>query len=354
MKELKIGLIGCGGMAAFYRDVYTKIPGAKLDFVVGLESDDPKGVSLKLGASRWSVNYEDCLNSDVDIVDISTPNHFHEEQFIKAAKAKKHILLQKPITPTLAAAKKILDCAASSDVKAGMFMSKRALPAYYIMKRLIKNGFIGKVGTAYARSAVLRKPEADQNKNWRNSVEKTGGGALLQLGIHDYDMLSWMFEERIVCVSARCKNLMSPHIGGEDTAQTTVTFQSGISAVVESSYCSRSAFMSIYGNKGEIHYQNGVLTLFSENTYSDKDISYQSANTKQEYKMICDNQSIYSSKNPYEQHIAFVNSVINETEVPVTIEEGFTSLAIVKAAYKAAQDQKTVIISDFLKEEGVL
>lgn len=352
MKKVKIGLIGCGGMAGFYRNVYTQIPGAKLDFVVGLEADEPEKVANELGAAHWSTNFEDCLSSDVDIVDISTPNHFHKEQFLKAAQAGKHILLQKPIAPELSDAKAILDCAQANDVISGVFMSKRGLPAYYIIKKLIKNGFIGKVGSAYARSAVLRKAEADINKNWRNSIEKTGGGALLQLGIHDYNMLSWIFDEKIISVSARCENIMSPHIGGEDTAQTIVTFESGISAVVESSYCSSAAFMSIYGNCGYIEYRDGMLTLFSKNTYVDDDIIYDTENTTRRYEMMCDNKRVYSRENPNEQHIAFVKSVMENKSVPVSIEEGFISLAIVKAAYEASKCGKTVIISDFLEKEG--
>lgn len=351
MSDVKIGLIGCGGMASFYRQVYTQIPGAKLDFVVGLPSDDPERIARELGAAHWSTDYEDCLNSDVDIVDISTPNCFHEEQFIKAAAAKKHILLQKPITPGLKAAKRILDCAQGCSSKTGMFMSKRGLPAYYIMKKLIKSGFIGKVGSAYARSAVLRKAETDANKNWRNSLEKTGGGALLQLGIHDYDMLSWMLDERIISVSARCANLMSPHIGGEDTAITTVTFESGVAATVESSYCSRTALMTVYGSSGYITYRDGILTLFSKETYRDGGICYDTPNTKAEYKMMCDNPTVYSSKNPHEQHIAFVNAVINGTDVPVGIDRGFESLAIVKAAYESSDSGKTVNISEFIAKE---
>ena len=59
------------------------------------------------------------------------------------------------------------------------------------------------------------------------------------------------------------------------------------------------------------------------------------------------NETLYNLENPHEQHVAFINSVINNTAVPVPISSGFDSLAVVKAAYESAENGQTVCIEEF-------
>lgn len=352
MKKWKVGLIGCGGMATFYRDIYRNMPGVELDYVVALTEEEARRTAEELGVKHYSMHYEDCLNSDVDIVDISTPNHLHKEQFLAALKAGKHILLQKPIAPDLEDAREILEAAQMSDLKTGMFMSKRCIGAYHEMKRMIQAGVIGQVASVHTRAALIRRPGAINAENWRNSLKMTGGGALIQLGIHDYDLLQWILEEKIVSISAFSDNLMSPHIGGDDMTQSIVRFQSGIMGSVEASYCSTQPFLEIYGREGVLTYKNGKLIIKASHIYESEVIMYDSPGIEKAFDMPSDNQILFCLDNPYEQHVMFLKAVMNDESVPVSIMEGYDALLIVKAAYESAQTGKTVYIDEMKAKVG--
>ena len=350
MDNLKIGLIGCGGMAKNYREIYTHIDGAKLDFVVGLESDNPKEVAQSLGASRYSVNYEDLINSDVDIVDISTPNHLHKEQFIKAVRAGKNVLLQKPIAATVKDAVEIYEESKKTDKTVGMYMSRHSSSAYVEIKNIIESGAIGKVSSVHARTSLVRNAVANSAANWRCSVEKTGGGSLIQLGVHDYDILSWVIGSKIVEIAAYCENIMSPHIGGDDSSQSIVKFANGVIGCVESSYCSKVNSFCVYGSKGTVIYRGGGIYMSGDNAYKGIFVDYDGSGSEKFYPAADTGKNLYKIENPYEQHVAFVNAVLNGKSAPIPIWEGVESLLIVKAAYESAMTKSFINIEEFTKK----
>ena len=344
---IKIGLIGCGGMASFYRKIYTQIPGAVLDFVVDINEETAKYVANELCVKNYSTDFNDVLASDVDVIDISTPNHLHKEQFEKAINFGKHILLQKPIASSMEDAVEIVKMAGKSDKKCGVFMSRYCINAYHIIKDMLACGVIGNISSVYARTSYVykQKPNAPV---WRSSKELTGGGSLIQLGIHDYDMLEWILDSEITKVSAFSKNLMSPHIGGDDITHTIVEFSNGILGTVESSYCSKDSSLKILGDKGYITYIGGELSVVGEK-YEGKDLVYDAAQTLKKYSLPYSNETLFNIDNPYEQHIAFIESVINNTEVPVPIQNGFNSLAVVKAAYESSTSGKVIDVDKYKK-----
>ena len=342
---VKVGLIGCGGMASFYRKIYTEIPNVRLDFVVDANEETAKSAAEELGVKNYSTDFNDCVNSDVDVIDISTPNHLHKEQFAAAVKAGKHILLQKPISGSIEDAVEILRLSQSSDKKCGVFMSRYCVKAYHVIKDMLKLGVIGNVSSVYARTSYVYRPKPDAPL-WRASKELTGGGSLIQLGVHDYDMLEWILDAEITHISAFSENLMSQHVGGDDTTHSIVKFSNGVLGTVESSYCTKEASLKILGNKGSISYVNGVLTVSGE-SYEGFGIKYDTPKAAAKFSLSYSNDTLFNTENPYEQHVAFINSIIDDTPVPVPISNGFNSLAVVKAAYESAETGQTVCVEEY-------
>lgn len=350
---LKVGLIGCGGMAAFYREIYQNISGVTLSYVVGATIEEASEVATALGVEKYSMHYEDCLNSDVDIVDISTPNHLHKEQFLAAVNAGKHILLQKPIAPNLEDAAEILRAAESTRCKTGVFMSKRCIAAHHEIKNMVKQGVIGRIASVHTRAALIRKPQAVGTGSWRSSLAQTGGGALIQLGIHDYDLLQWILDDKIKEIAAFKENLMSPHIGGEDMAQTIVRFRKGVLGIVEASYCSATPFLRIYGNEGMITYQNGELSVRGSKAYTGSHIVYETPGVEAVFEMPANHKDLYQINNPYEQHVWFIDAVKKDEKVPVEIADGFETLLLVNAAYESDCTGKAVDVEAWRRKYGL-
>ncbi len=345
----KIALIGCSGMAKLYRVLYTQMQGAQLELVVGLAKDDPAGIARELGCPRWSTDWHDALADDIDIWDISTPNHLHAEAFCAAVAAGKHILLQKPIAASDADACAILAASRATDKNVGMFLSRHADTANHELKRILKAGVIGEVTSVHARTALIRRPAPNADHNWRSSAELTGGGCLMQLGIHDIDIIQWLLDDRICEVRAFCDNIRSPHIGGDDSSQVLFKTKGGVTGCVETSYCSKDTYLLIYGTQGSALYRGDSVYLTAENPHHSDYIHYTAVGQEVRFPLPYTGTKQYSVDNPHEQHVAFVRSVMENAPVPMPIEEGFRSFVIVKAAYHAARTGSSVNIEAFEK-----
>lgn len=336
-----IALIGCGGMAANYRKKYTQIPGARLMVVVDNNEGLAQKVAEELGVSRWSTDFRVVLEPDIDIVDISTPNFLHAQQAIAALRAGKDVILQKPITPTVEEAEDIIDIAVQTGRKVGVYMSLFDNPIFYEIKRLFEAGALGNVSNIYCRGAHNGGLRATLD-NWRKSVEKTGGGAFIQLTIHYINMIQWLLQDKIKSVAAFSRNNMCPNIGGDDVTNACCVFESGILGTLESSYASGPNVLAIYGTRGFIQLTDDYkLDIMLDEVYKGSIISYskpRAIETSYIKNLQKDDQ--------YDQHIAFVKAIIEEKPVPIPVEIGLYDLKVVKAVYKSSKEKRVVEINE--------
>ncbi|MES2462499.1 MAG: Gfo/Idh/MocA family oxidoreductase, partial [Armatimonadota bacterium] len=209
--ELGIALIGAGGMAKNYRDNYAAIPGTRYRLIVDANLDVAQEAAAQHGAERFSTDWREALADDIQIADISTPNHLHAEQATALLGAGKHVILQKPMAPTIAECQAIVAAAQAAGRTAGVYMSDLEDPIVWDLREIVHGGYIGRVSSVRARYAhrggLNAKPDPN---NWRGSAEKTGGGSFMQLSIHHTNLLSWILDDTIGSVMGYAKNQMCP------------------------------------------------------------------------------------------------------------------------------------------------
>ena len=343
-KQLGIALIGCGGMASLYRHIYTQIPGAKLVLLVDIDETVAREAAHQLNVDKWSTDYRDCLIPDIDIVDVSTPNFLHAEQSISALKDGKHVIIQKPIAPSVEEAEEIVRVAEKTGKKAGMYMGTLDYPIIHEVKNIINSGKLGRLSAVHCRassgSGLGAKPD-----NWRSSLEKTGGGALAQLGVHLLNALQWLLDSRITSIMGYSKNVMSENIGGDDLNAAAFEFENGMLGSISCSYCGPGVSMSIYGTKGYIilSYNVDLEIQLGESHKSDL-LDYSHPGKVERFHLPYERSVKYSSDNPFEQHIAFVRAIQEGSEAPVPASVGLHDLRIIKAIYESSQEKKAVSI----------
>lgn len=350
---LGVALVGANGMARRYHDNYGALPGVNYRLVVDVDAAAIQEVASLVGAERASTDWRDALADDIAIVDISTPNHLHAHQAVAFLRAGKHVILQKPMAPTLAECREIVRAAQQSGTQAAVYMSDLEDAVVWDMRDLVSGGYLGAISTVRGRYAhrggLNAKPTPT---NWRGSAEKTGGGAFMQLSIHHTNLMSWILGgDAIESVMAYSANRLSPNIGGDDQTVAVCQFASGIQGVFESAWNAPNNAVEIFGTGGMVRMaggQGGAVEIQINKPFAGRVINVTEAGTVSHIGPSGGGGKHYKPDNPLNQHVAFVRAVQNGEVFPITAQIGMEDVAVVKAVYQSAQTGQRVRVADVL------
>lgn len=259
---LKLAFVGCGSIArAHLAGIEQYAPRVR---VTALVDPDPKAAErfVKMTSGTYYANLEEALlQGDFDAVDIMVPHDLHEQLSLLALKAGKHLLLEKPMAPSLKACDRILNCAKESGVVFAVAENAQFWPEIMEVDRLIREGVIGEVITAKASFWVQYEPgELKPRTPWRLDQEKTGGGITIDGGSHWLRPLRiWMGEITDV-IAAVDHPLQS--MQGESLIHALVRFQSGrigsFDALNVDSTLAPAEWWRVTGARGEIVVEGGL------------------------------------------------------------------------------------------------
>ncbi|MGM0603168.1 MAG: Gfo/Idh/MocA family protein [Bacillota bacterium] len=245
-------------------------------------------------------NLEDILeNEDIDIVDICTPNFIHKEQCSRALEYDKHVYLEKPITSKIEDAE-ILNKKAEQAQKRGIINQVafvlRYLPSVILAKEYIDKGYLGDIINFRAELFHSSYLNPDRPISWRLKKKFSGGGALMDLGIHLIDLIRFILGEvKVVNAEASCyfeerfsdSNMIDTEkVDVDEWARVNLILEKGGRGTAEASLISSelepNPLLEIYGTEGKIsiktarpnypeiyHYKKGVLEIGELNLNSD-------------------------------------------------------------------------------------
>ena len=190
MKPLGIGIIGCGSIAmtAHIPALLEIDTGGRLVAVSDIDETRFSTLREKLGLNTCYHDYNDLLSNPlVEGVIICLPTDLHLEATVAAAKAGKHILLEKPIANTREDADQIIDVVRSYGVKLSVGHVRRLIPQYEKLKTYIDAGLLGDL------FALRAEVNTDWPlEGWRSEQLRVGPGVYLDFLIHDLDSLLWL------------------------------------------------------------------------------------------------------------------------------------------------------------------
>jgi predicted dehydrogenase len=341
---MKVALVGAGGMAGLYRSVYARLPG--VEWALAVDVNERELAACKaLGVKNVSTEFSDALAADIDMVDVSTPNHLHEEQAIAALNAGKHVLLQKPMANTLLAADHILTVAGKSKGQLGMYLSSYNNPLVWEVKRLVGGGHLGQIQSVRARDAhpggfnAKRSPD-----NWRSSREHTGGGSFIQLSIHAINLVQWWLDARITEIFAYSANQYSPNIGGDDVTTAVAKIEGGRLALFDSGWASDGMTREIYGTKGWVVLRDNdrVLEVELDHKYQSELINITQPDKPAIVTRPPESEPFDNADNPLNQQRMFIEKVQKGESLLNDAQVGRRDLAVVVAAYESAKVGKPV------------
>ncbi|HET9414974.1 MAG TPA: Gfo/Idh/MocA family oxidoreductase, partial [Pseudolabrys sp.] len=192
-------------------------------------------------------------DSSIEAIVNTTPNNVHLETTEAAAKAGKHVFLDKPIANTVADARTLTRACREAGVVLALGYQRRRESHFRWIKQEIEAGRFGKLVNAEANISRDRLGKIDLS-SWRYQAAGMPGGVMLQIGIHYTDVLEYLLGP-IVAVRGQLAQLVLPG-DNPDVANMILEHENGALSNVTASYASASEFymMNIYGKEASAYY----------------------------------------------------------------------------------------------------
>jgi UDP-N-acetylglucosamine 3-dehydrogenase len=239
---LRIGVVGVGVMGSNHARVLSEMPGVKL---VGIA--DPDGARCDLVAERLGCatfnDAEALLNAGIDAVTIAAPTHLHRDIALDCAARGVHILVEKPIAPTVEESRAIVAAARRAGVTLMVGHVERFNPAVQSIKRAIKDQNI----LSIAITRVGPFPPRMSNV-----------GVVIDLAVHDIDLIRWFTESEIVEIQPQTSSAVAER---EDIALLQFRTASGVLAHINTNWLTPFKARTIHVATRDKYLIGDLLTL---------------------------------------------------------------------------------------------
>jgi predicted dehydrogenase len=195
---MRVGICGAGFVARAHAHSYASQPDVEIAVIVDPRQEHAERLAARYGASA-SQNFDALLVPEIDAISICTPTPTHAELAIAAMRAGKHVLCEKPIARTLADAETMLNVAEETGVVFTVGHVARFEADHRKAQEVVARGDLGKLRMA---SQSITGPFPDWSAQGWFADSAQSGGPVLDLAIHSFDYLLWLFQDRVIRVAA--------------------------------------------------------------------------------------------------------------------------------------------------------
>lgn len=348
--KLKIGIIGVGGISAVHIDAYLHNPRAELYALCDIDEEKLHEKGKRYGIDRLYTSAEEMLSAlpELDAVSVCTWNSAHAPCAIAALEAGKHVLCEKPMAIDAERAKQMQEAAERNRRVLMVGFVRRFGRDCRLVKDFIDAGDLGEI--YFAKAKYIRRN--GHPGGWFGDRSRSGGGPLIDLGVHVIDLLRYLMGNRIpVSVTAATfdklgnrpalKQQTASYLSEtktektvndvEDFASVFIRFDNGAVLSVETSFRLNgrdSAEVALYGDKGGVEFEP-ELTFFTErNGY------------------LSDLTPVPSAKfdgSAFQAEIDnFIDAILTGAPVQSPAEDGVMLMKILDAAYESAATGREV------------
>ena len=336
MDKVRFAIAGCGFIGRLHAGVIDSLDGACVTAALDTSATAAEALARQYGCP-WYDNAEEMLKDpNVDAVAICLPSGLHADLTIRAARAGKHVICEKPMDINMERAEEMTAACRENRVKLSVILQHRFDRPVLLLKKAIEQGRMGRLLWGASRTIWYRDDKYYSNP-WRGTREFDGGGALMCQSIHYIDLLLHIMGNAR-SVSGKCRTLGHPQIETEDVGVADVEFESGALGTIEGttvSYPGLYAELALFGEKGTViirndqlffyRFQDGPQPEFEEALNPDKAAELHTG------PEIPDD----SHRRQYED---FIRAVRTGAEPAVTGEEAMKSLKLIRAIYRSSDE----------------
>lgn len=342
-----LGIVGCGMIADFHAKAVGDLK--NVDLIGCYNHRKPAADKF---ADKWNIKacakLETLLADDkIHAISICTPSGAHMEPAIAAAKAGKHVIVEKPLEVTLKKCDKIITACQSKNVVLATIFPSRFHKSCQLLKSAIDAEKFGTLTMGDAYVKWYRTQEYYDSGQWRGTWDLDGGGALMNQAIHSVDLLTW-FMGPVAEVTAKTATLAHQRIEVEDIAAAVLRFENGALGVIEATTAAYPGWLKrieIHGSHGSACIEEEDITKwqFAKMTAKDKRIAAEYLNATETGGGASDPTAIGHAAHT-EQFKDFFDAIKKNREPKIDGAEGRRSVEIIRAIYKSARSGKTVAL----------
>jgi len=346
MKEsIGFGIAGCGEIAVRTAQAIDEAPNCRVAATMDIKEELARDLGEKYGAPHFTDFGRMLECDDVDAVYIAAPHFLHAPLTIQAARAGKHVLVEKPIATKVENAEAMIDECRKSGVKLSVAFIMRYRNDAIEARRLIQGGAIGEViglqifavgdkKDSYWEGGYSGRAKTD----WRKSKEKSGGGILIMNAVHNIDLMRFITGLEARRVSAHYST-MATDVEVEDIISASILFENGAIGNISATSCARGGQPPaaklqdrIFGSEGQI-VLGGKLLVYTTRDYEGL--------KRGEWQEVPAGGGADGRRRFVEGVAA---ALLEGKEPPVRGEDGLAALKIICAAYESGKTGKAVEI----------
>ena len=353
---IKIGLVGGGWPSWQHIKGFKKLKSVKVKALCDVNKEHLNKIADEYDIPGRFARYEDMLGEkEIDAVCVCTPNYLHVPQAILALKAGKHVLCEKPLSVNAATAQKIKPYLKKSKKVLMMAHVYRFKEESQYLKKFIQRGELGDI--YFAKTHVLRREGIPGLGGWFTTKAKSGGGALIDVGVHMLDLTWWLMGSPkpisaygVAYAKFGPKGLRASGFGVskikgkpifdvDDFAAGLIRMANGSSFLIEASWALNlkeigTINCSWFGEKGGVDYNP---------TKSPKELPVEIMKYPKDKPQIT--RPKFRENNPFDNQARhFIDCIRKNKKPPVPLEHGITVMKMLDAIYKSAKIGRSVVI----------
>jgi predicted dehydrogenase len=251
-------------IAGFHAKAIGAIPEARLVGAYDAVPERAQKFAAEQGCTAYSELEAMLANRDIHVVTICTPSGAHRDPAVAAARAGKHVLVEKPLEITLARCDDIIRACEQAGVLLGGILPSRFTPANIALKKAIEAGRFGRLTLGDTYVKWWRTQQYYDQGGWRGTWKLDGGGAYMNQAIHNVDLLQWFMGD-VVEVCGLTATLAHERIEVEDVGTAVVRFCNGALGTLEAStsvYPGLLKKTEIHGTAGSVIVEQDDILLW--------------------------------------------------------------------------------------------
>lgn len=339
--KIGFGLIGTGLWGEMHARAYTTSPGAELKAICDVRVDRAREVAEKYGVKDFYTDYMKLLErDDISAVSIATPDFAHTDITVAAAKAGKHILIEKPLATSVEDCEKILAVVkAARDIKCMVDFHNRWNPPFVTAKNAIEAGELGKPMLVYMRlNDTIFVPTC--MLSWASKSE-----VVWFVGSHVVDLTRWLINDEVCKVYAvsRSEVLKSKGIATPDFYEAILEFKNGAVATIENCWILPDSLPTVIDFKCQVIGSEGAVYL----DLSSHRVIQKYVKDNASYPDVLVYPTIHGRHTGFaiESIRHFIDCVVNDKEPMVTAEDGLAATRIITAIQESSKKGEPVILA---------